>query len=133
MKMSMPDRVKQFLNLMNSQENGERLYKYLGGYWEVIYPMFLKYAPEELKTYENTAVEEFVNFNPRVKELLDAGNEEENWANAINYYNGRLKYYNASDQHIIEIDYDLMKDDEDDYIGYIPNEITAKRNEDEAY
>lgn len=119
--MSITERAKQFLNQMTYQERGEGLYKYFGGYWEIVYPIFVEYAPKELKRYENTAMEEFMNFNPRVKELLDAGNEEKNWANAINYYNNRMAYNNTHDTHIIEIDDDKLKEDEDDYIEYVPN------------
>ncbi|MFA3784139.1 hypothetical protein ABRY23_13855 [Melioribacteraceae bacterium 4301-Me] len=96
-------------------ENGEGMYKYSGGYWEVLLPLFKKYVPEKLKSYENMLCEEFDYTNERVRKLLDSGDEEQNVRNAIKYINYRIdSMAGANDFHYIE-------DENGEDIPYIPN------------
>lgn len=93
-------------------------YKYFGGYWELVYPIFKKYNPEELKEYEDLLNEEFTYFNPRVREILDTGEEHYNIMLAVKYFNNRLdNYAGVNDIHYIEAD-----DSDDEIIPYIPNQ-----------
>ncbi len=109
--------VKKFLELLTVQEKGECAYKFFGGYWELAYPIFKKYAPEELKKYENKLPEEFDYFNPRVAEILASGDEITDWRNAVNYCNNRMgSYANPTD-----VDYITDPETGDD-IPYIPNQ-----------
>lgn len=120
-KMALEKRVQQFFNIvLLDQERGTGLFRYFGGYWEVIYPILKKYDPQDLNEYEGLLCDQFTYFNPEVKELLDAGDEESNWALGINYFNARRQYYSASDIHYIE-----PKDDEKDPIPYMPNQYVS--------
>jgi len=97
-------------------ENGEGLFRYAGGYWEVLLPILKKYAPDKLKRYENMLCEEFTYSNERVKELLDKGDEEKNIRNAVKYINHRIdSYCTPSEIHFIE-------DENGEIIPYMPNQ-----------
>lgn len=118
------DSVKTFLNLLIEQEDGSGLYKIFGGYWELAYPIMQNHAPEELKTYENMFPEDFEYFNPRVNEILTAGDEGKDWKNAVLYYNSRL------DSHHTTQDVDYIPDPETgEDIPYLPNQsINVKQH-----
>ncbi|MGK9475597.1 hypothetical protein [Melioribacter sp. OK-6-Me] len=54
--------IKQLNNLLNTwikSEDGTGVYKYVGGYWELLLPLFKKYTPEGIKMYQNLICEEF--------------------------------------------------------------------------
>lgn len=112
----LPDRLKTFLEVMKLQEKGFGTFKFFGVYWEVIHPLFNKYQPELLKSYENLLNEEFEYFNPRVKEIIDTGDEEQNFKNAVNHYNREFQYKQTPDIDYVE-DPDSGLD-----IAYMPNQ-----------
>lgn len=100
----------------NETENGEGLFKFTGGYWEVLHPILKKYAPKQLAEYEKAAGETFDYFNEEVKKSLATGDEETDIKNAIDYLNGRLEQYaTANDVHIIDLG-------DDNIIPYMPNQ-----------
>jgi len=99
-----------------AQDKGEGLYKYAGGYWELLYPIFKKYTPDLLKRYENMLMEDFSYFNDDVRNLLDTGDEETNILEAIQYINDRIdSMASPQDVHYIELE-------DDEIIPYIPNQ-----------
>lgn len=106
---------KSLLENWIAEETGEGLYKFTGGFWEVLYPILKKYQPELLKRYENLLGEEFEYFNPIVKELYDCHSDEQNIVNAINYMNERMSYATANEIYLIEIGGDEL-------IPYMPNQ-----------
>ena len=101
--------------ISNYLQNGERTHCFAGGYWELLYPLFEKYAPSELKYYEDLICDEFSYFNPRVKEILDLGNEEKNYRKAIKYLNSRISFSDYDEVHYIH-DPESGED-----IPYLPN------------
>jgi len=108
--------AESLINTWLRAENGEGLYKYAGGYWEVLLPILRKYVPKKLKMYENMLGVEFNYSNEKVKELLDAGDEETNMRNAIEYINNRIdSFYLPSEVHFID-------DGNGEDIPYIPNQ-----------
>lgn len=106
---------KSLLENWIAQETGEGLYKFTGGFWEVLYPILKKYQPELLRKYENLLGEEFNNFNEKVKEIYDSFDEEQNIINAINYMNEKMRYSTANEIQLIDIG-------DDELLPYLPNQ-----------
>ncbi len=109
------ERCRILLRVWMTNEQGRGEYKYCGGYWEVLYPLLRKYAPEQLDSYERMLPENFDYFDDRVHEILDSGSEEKNFRNAVNYMNARMAMYYPESVHHIE-----MGDDE--ILAYVPNQ-----------
>ncbi len=115
-KKTLQERCKTLLGIWNANEDGSGQYKFTGGYWEVLYPLLKKYAPEELKRYQNLLSEEFNYFDERVKAKVDTGDEEQNFRNAVNYMNNRIRnMYAAGSEHQIDLG-------DDEIIAYLPNQ-----------
>ncbi|MCA0388486.1 MAG: hypothetical protein LCH52_08325 [Bacteroidetes bacterium] len=110
------NKTKTLLKVLSRVEKGNGWYKMLGGYWELIYPMFVKYCPDDLANYERQLTLKPEHFNNRVAEQLDAGNEEENYRNAVNYMNSRIsEMYSPQDIHLIDMG-------NDEILAYLPNQ-----------
>jgi len=110
------NKLKTLLSVLTKAEKGNGWYRMLGGYWEIIYPMFVKYCPEELAQYESKLALKPQNFNSRVANKLDAGNEEANFARAVNYMNSRIaEMYSPQDIHLIDMG-------NDEILAYLPNQ-----------
>ncbi|GAB1348355.1 hypothetical protein MASR1M107_05670 [Ignavibacteriales bacterium] len=110
------NKIRTLLKILSKVEKGNGWYKMLGGYWELIYPMFVKYCPEELADYERKLVLKPENFNKRVANILDSGSEETNYANAVNYMNSRIAdMYSPQDIHLIDMG-------NDEILAYLPNQ-----------
>jgi hypothetical protein len=108
------DRTKLFLQNLLETDNGRKLYRQTGPYWENLYPVFKKYAPELLAEYERQAGP-FDYFNEAVKVEYDYKNDLLNFMAALAYQGMRYDtMQNPEDVHILEID-------GDDY-AYIPNQ-----------
>lgn len=113
--MELSEKCRRLLLQWRANEQGEGLFRLTGPYWEVLYPILLKYAPNQLHAYENLIMEEFEVFNDDVKEVVDVGNEEKNYRNAIKYMNAREDMYATPlDPHYITIK-------NGDELEYIPN------------
>lgn len=113
--MPLPEKCKVLLDTWMQEEKGTGEYKLVGGYWELLYPLFQKYAPEELQKYERATGEKFEHFNSEVREVLDAGDEETNFRNAVNYMIDWMRTHPPGSVHHID-----MPDDE--ILAYIPNQ-----------
>lgn len=100
----------------NYDKFGELMHNYTGGYWEVLYPVLKKYAPEKLEEYAKLIGQEFEIFNERVKELVDSGDEMTNYKNAIEYLNACFSYTNCNDVHYV------ADEENDEDIPYLPNQ-----------
>lgn len=113
---TLEERCNILLHVWMLKEKGRGEYKFCGGYWEVLYPLLQKYAPEKLKEYERMLPDTFDYFDPRVKAALDAGDEESNFRNAVNYMNDRISsLYTTSSVHQIELG-------DDEILAYVPNQ-----------
>lgn len=112
----MRKKAEQLLDVWNNTEDGTGNYKLTGPYWEVLYPILKEYAAEKLAEYERKCGEKFDFFNSEVKRLVDSGDEEENFLNAINYMNGMENSF-ATPQTIHQVD-----TADDRIIPYIPNQ-----------
>ncbi len=109
--------TKLILDNWIGNETGRGLFRYAGGYWELLYPILKKYQPGLLREYEGL-VGEFNYFNERVREKLDRGSEIENFVEALNYANSRIDDYASElEYHLI-----LLDEGEDEIIKYIPNQ-----------
>lgn len=116
--MSLEEKCKQLLNLWISQ-NAKGIFKMTGPYWEVLYPILLKYAPAELKKYEIIAGEKFITFNEKVKQLVESGDEDADFGHAITFLNQQLDNYAVpNDMHFVDIDGETIQ--------YLPNQIENK-------
>lgn len=110
------NKTKSLIKVLTLVEKGNGWYKMLGGYWELMYPMFVKYCPEELAQYENKLALKPDSFNVRVAKHLDTGSEEENYRRAVNYMNSRIsEMYSPQDIHLIDMG-------NDEILAYLPNQ-----------
>ena len=99
------------------------MFRLTGPYWEVLHPILLKYAPTDLCRYENLRIEVFEIFNDEIKVLVDTGNEEKNYRNAIKYMGSRIDMYTLpSDYHYIDLK-------SGDSVKYMPNGWTVDERE----
>lgn len=109
------DTVNSFLHTWLANERGQGEYKQVGGYWEVLYPIFIRVAPEKIKVYENL-LGEFEVFNPQVKKIFDEGSDLYNLIGALLYVKERQAGYALpGDVHLIDLG-------NDEIIPYIPNQ-----------
>ncbi|MDQ7818658.1 MAG: hypothetical protein RDU14_16655 [Melioribacteraceae bacterium] len=109
------DRVKLSLQTLVETDNGRKLYRQAGPYWENVYPVFKKYAPELLAEYERQAGP-FDYFNEAVKAEYDYKDDLLNFMAATAYQEMRYDtMQRPEDVHIIELD------GNDDF-AYIPNQ-----------
>jgi hypothetical protein len=115
MKEKIEKLTRTLLEIWLSTESGEGLFRFTGGYWEVLYPILQKYQPRLLKQYESLLGEEFSFFNEEVREKLTTNDELQDLENAINYYNERIGVATADTTHTIELDGDKT-------IEYMPNQ-----------
>ena len=114
--MTTKEKCLQILDVWMQSEDGNGNYKLTGPYWEVLYPLLLKHAPEKLKQYESMLNDRFDYFDAEVKQAIDVGNEDQNYINAINYMNEMEDNF-ATTTYIHEVDLgnDRIK-------PYIPNQ-----------
>lgn len=109
------DRVKLYLQNLLETDNGRKLYRQTGPYWENLYPVFKKYAPELLAEYERQAGP-FNYFNEAVKAEYDYKDDLLNFMAASAYQEMRYDTMQRPDEvHFIELG------DEDNYV-YMPNQ-----------
>lgn len=118
--MTIQEKIKNLLKLWIATDNGQNLYKYTGGFWEVLYPLMQKYAPEELQEYESI-VGPFEYFDPSVKKAVQSGIEDTDFRNAITYMNSRLTCTTSQDVHLIDLG-------EDSIVPYLPNQNIDKQH-----
>ncbi len=107
---------KELLRNWIAQEDGSGLYKYSGRYWEILYPLLQKHAPEELKQYEKTVGEEFNYFNEDVQRRIDKRNDEKNLKITLEYINSRIDNYSKPS----DVDYIELPNEE--LLPYVPNQ-----------
>jgi hypothetical protein len=108
------DRTKLYLQNLLETDNGKKLYRQTGPYWENFYPVLQKYAPELLAEYERQAGP-FDYFNEEVKVEYDYKYDLLNFMAALAYQGMRYDTMQGPDEvHLIELG------DEDDY-AYMPN------------
>lgn len=113
------DTANTLLDVWIKTDNGQGLFRYTGGFWEVLYPILKKEAPEKLKEYENI-VGELDHFNPQIKEQFDYQSDLLNLLGALRYMNERAdRFHSADEAHIIEIE---DEDGDSIDIAYIPNQ-----------
>ena len=124
MEKKIKELTKKLLSIWINNETGEGLFRFTGGYWEVLQPILKKYQPELLKTYENLICEEFTIFNPEVRNAITTNNELKDLENALNYYNNRIGIATAFTTHTIELKNDVV-------IEYMPNRFVEYDNYEE--
>ena len=109
------DRTKLFLQNLLETDNGKKLYRQTGPYWETLHTVFKKYAPELLAEYERQAGP-FDYFNEAVKAEYEYKDDLLDFMAALAYQGMRYDtMQRPEDVHLIELAGD------DDY-AYIPNQ-----------
>jgi len=109
------DRTKLWLQNLLETDNGKKIYRQTGPYWENLYPIFEKYTPELLAEYERQAGP-FDYFNEAVKAEYDYKEDLLNFLAALAYM--EMRYDNLQrpdDVHFIELG------ENDNYV-YMPNQ-----------
>ena len=108
------DRTKLYLQNLLQTDNGQKLFRQTGPYWETLYFILQKYAPAELVVYERFAGP-FNSFDETVKAEYDHKDDLLNFMAALAYQEMRFDtLQNPDEVHILEVD-------NDDY-AYIPNQ-----------
>lgn len=109
------DRTKLYLQNLLETDNGKKLYRQTGPYWENLYPVLQKYTPELLAEYERQTGP-FDYFNEEVKAEYDHKDDLLNFMAALAYQGMRYDtMQRPEDVHLIELG------EIDDY-AYIPNQ-----------
>lgn len=107
-------RIKLYLQNLLQTDNGRKLYRQTGPYWENLYPVFKKYSPELLAEYERLAGP-FDYFNEQVKAEYDYKDDLLNFLAALAYQEMRYDtMQDASAIHFIEVG--------GNEIAYMPNQ-----------
>lgn len=108
------DRTKLYLQNLLQTDNGMKLFRQAGPYWETFCPILKKYAPAELAVYERFAGP-FDYFNEKVKAEYDHKNDLLNFLAALAYQEMRYNtMQNPNEVHLIEVD--------GEEIPYMPNQ-----------
>jgi hypothetical protein len=109
------DRTMLFLQNLLETDNGKKLYRQTGPYWETLYPVFKKYAPQELLAEYERRAGPFDYFNEAVKAEYDYKDDLLNFMAALKYQETRFDTMQSpEDVHLIELD--------GEEYAYIPNQ-----------
>lgn len=107
------DRANQLLDIWIEQESGQELYKNIGPYFEVFYPILKKYVPEKLTEYEKK-VKQIDFFNEEVKKEYDYNSDIINFIASLSY----LEEANLSNHFTQDVHYILLNNNT---VPYMPN------------
>lgn len=108
------DRVPMLLGVWIDTDNGKKIFRQVGPYWETLHEILRKFAPDEFEEYERIAGP-FTYFNEEVKKQYDYRNNLLNFMAALAYQEKR--YQSLSDAGDVHI---LIVDGED--VPYMPNQ-----------
>lgn len=115
--MDITKKLNSLLNELYSSERGSGQYRLLGPWFEVVYPLFRKYIPEKLKSYECLLWEPVELFNQEIARLVDKGSESKNLNAGYRYYKQMISIY-ATPETVHQIDDPRTEDT----LAYIPNQ-----------
>jgi hypothetical protein len=109
------DRTKLYLLNLLEVDQGRNFYKQTGPYWENLYLVLKKYAPEQLAEYERQAGP-FDYFNEEVRTEYDFKDDLLNFMAALAYQQERFDSRQIPDEvHYIELG------DNEEFV-YVPNQ-----------